>query len=56
MGAAAHNHAFDGSDITVVPAPGQGDMALTDNQVIGGIEIDPAEVGNEDGDPGMGCV
>src|SRR5438034_4464202 len=51
--AAAESYAFDGSHVTIIPAPGQCDMAVGNHEVIGRIEADPAGFGDEKRNPCM---
>jgi hypothetical protein len=46
--------AFDWGDIAEVATPGDGEVPGAGNEVVGGVKIDPAEIGNKDSDPGVG--
>ena len=51
--AAAEDDAFDGADVVVVAAPGQHDVAVVGDLVVGRVKVDPAKAGAEERDPGM---
>jgi hypothetical protein len=51
--AAAVDHALQGGHIAVIPTPGDGDVAIIGAVVVGGVEVEPAETGVVDGEPGM---
>lgn len=51
---AAHDHALDRGDIALVAAPGQGDEGFGGDEVVGGVQIHPARIRDERGDPGVG--
>ena len=53
LGAAAVD-AVGGRDVGVIAADGGADVAIAGDEVVGGIETDPAEFGEEGLDPGMG--
>jgi hypothetical protein len=53
MLSASQDHALDRTDVVVVTAPGQGDMPVVTQQVVGGVDVDPARTGAEDRQPGM---
>jgi hypothetical protein len=50
---AAEDHALDRTDVVIVAAPGQGDMLVLSDQVVGGVDVDPARSGTEDRQPGV---
>ena len=47
--------AVGGGDVRVVATDGGADVAIAGDEVVGGIEADPAEFGEEGLDPGVGC-
>src|SRR5262245_24968734 len=51
MLAAADEDAFDGTDVAIVAAPGEGDVAHSGDHVVGRIEVDPTSFGTEGRDP-----
>ncbi len=53
MLAAAHDDPFNRCNIAIVAPPGQGDVAFTGNQIVGGIQVHPSDVRNVEGKPGM---
>ncbi len=56
MIAGADEDAADGADVLEVASEGYGDMLAGGEEVVCGVEVDPAEVGQEGGDPGMGGI
>lgn len=53
---AAHDHPFHRGDVAIVTPPGDGDVTFTGNPVGGGIQVHPAPIRDEQGDPGMRSV
>jgi len=51
--AAAQDDALDGADVVVVAAPGQDDVVVVGDLVVGRVKIDPAKAGAKERDPGM---
>ena len=51
--AAAEDHAAQRADVAVVASPGEGDVAQVGQDVVGRIEIDPAECRAVDREPGV---
>lgn len=56
MRPAPEDHALDGADVVVVSAPGQDDVLVEGDLVVGGVDVDPAGSGAEEGDPGVGSL
>ena len=50
----AAKDAVGGRDVGVVATNGGTDVAVVGDEVVGGVEADPVEVGQEDFDPGVG--
>ncbi len=51
--AAAEDHALERGDVGEVAAVGDGDVLVGRDQVVGRVEVDPADVGDERADPGV---
>src|SRR5258706_15888104 len=56
MFARAENNSTNRANIIVIPAMRHGDMAHAWNDIIGGVDIDPAEAMAIKRNPGVGCV
>jgi hypothetical protein len=56
VGAAAEEGAFDGSNVGVVAAPGDGDVVGRADDGVGGIDVEPEAFAAVDGDPGVRLV
>ena len=59
--AAAQNHALEGTDVSEVPAVGDGDVPLPWDTVVGRVEVDPpvladGGISRMDLDPGVGGI
>jgi hypothetical protein len=55
-GAAAVEHTGQGRHVAIVASPSDGDVALADCLVVGGIEIDPSHLGDEHREPRVAGV
>src|SRR4051794_11991328 len=53
VSSAAQDDALDGADVVVVAAPGEDDVLVEGELVVGRVKVDPAEAGAEKRDPGM---
>jgi hypothetical protein len=53
VGSAAQDDALDGADVIVVAPPGQDDVLVEGELVVRRVEVDPAETGTEERDPGV---
>ena len=51
--AAAEDHAADRADVGVVAAPGQGDVPIDGDAVVGRVDVDPAVPGHVEREPGV---
>src|SRR5215813_50540 len=56
LAGAAERDAFGGSDVAIVSAPGERDVAVGNDQVVRWIEAEPAAAGNEERNPGVRCL
>ena len=56
MLASAEKDPADGADITVVAAPGRGDVAHGEQTIIRRVEVDPTDARAEHGDPGVRSI
>ena len=56
MSSAAENQAVQRTDIAEIAAPGDRDMTGRGNNIVGRIDVKPAESWAIGGHPGMGCV
>jgi hypothetical protein len=54
LAAAAESDAFNGSNIAIIAAPAESNMAVGRDHVIGRVKGEPAGTGNKGGDPGVG--
>ncbi len=54
--ALGEDHALQGRDVGVVPPPGGGDVAVVDELVVRGVDVDPAAPRDPQRRPGMGDV
>ena len=53
---AAQDHAFEGSDIGEIAAPGYGDVPVIGYEVVGRIKVDPAVIGQVHRKPSVGGI
>lgn len=51
--AAANKNALNWADIAVIAAPGQRDVRVGGDQIVGGVDVQPIAVGTVDRQPGM---
>src|SRR5258705_1120328 len=56
MLAAADKDALDGAHVAVVAAPGDRNVRVVHEAIVGGIEINPAERSTPERGPGMRCI